>query len=102
MAIYSNGKNTTTFIIFCSQQRSVLLAKNNFITLKKDEKYETKLIRCRTIGDMTCTGVSESKASTLEEIIDEVSSTRITERGGRADDKRSEAAMEDRKKQGYF
>jgi sulfate adenylyltransferase subunit 2 len=83
-------------------RKGVLLAKNNFITLKKDEKYETKLIRCRTIGDMTCTGVSESKASTLEEIIDEVSSTRITERGGRADDKRSEAAMEDRKKQGYF
>ena len=80
----------------------VLLAKNNFITLKENEKYETKLIRCRTIGDMTCTGVAESNASNLQEIIDEVSSTRITERGGRADDKRSEAAMEDRKKQGYF
>ena len=51
---------------------------------------------------MTCTGVSESISSTLEEIISEVSSTRITERGGRADDKRSEAAMEDRKKEGYF
>ena len=57
---------------------------------------------CRAIGDMTCTGVSESYAKTLEEIIDEVASTRITERGGRADDKRSEAAMEDRKKEGYF
>jgi sulfate adenylyltransferase subunit 2 len=51
---------------------------------------------------MTCTGVSESKAKTLEEIIDEVASTRFTERGGRADDKRSDAAMEDRKKEGYF
>ena len=51
---------------------------------------------------MTCTGVAESKATTLEEIIEEVASTRITERGGRADDKRSEAAMEDRKKEGYF
>jgi sulfate adenylyltransferase subunit 2 len=51
---------------------------------------------------MTCTGVAESSASSLEEIIEEVSATRVTERGGRTDDKRSEAAMEDRKKQGYF
>ena len=79
-----------------------LLGKCDHITLKKDEKWEEKTVRCRTIGDMTCTGVSESKAKTLEEIIDEVASTRITERGGRADDKRSEAAMEDRKKEGYF
>ncbi len=80
----------------------VLLSKNEFISLKDNEIFETKRIRCRTIGDMTCTGVSESKASNIEEIIEEVASTRITERGGRADDKRSEAAMEDRKKQGYF
>ena len=80
----------------------VLLAKCEFIELKENEKWEEKTIRCRTIGDMTCTGVAESKASTIEEIIDEVASTRITERGGRADDKRSEAAMEDRKKDGYF
>jgi len=51
---------------------------------------------------MTCTGVAESDAVTLEEIIEEVATTRVTERGGRADDKRSEAAMEDRKKEGYF
>jgi len=80
----------------------VLLAKCEFIELKENEKWEEKTIRCRTIGDMTCTGVVESQASTIEEIIDEVASTRITERGGRADDKRSEAAMEDRKKEGYF
>mgnify|MGYP001156864697 FL=1 len=80
----------------------VLLGKCDHITLKKDEEWEEKTVRCRTIGDMTCTGVSESQAKTLEEIIDEVASTRITERGGRADDKRSEAAMEDRKKEGYF
>ena len=61
-----------------------------------------KTVRCRTIGDMTCTGVAESEAADLGEIIEEVASTRITERGGRADDKRSEAAMEDRKKEGYF
>jgi sulfate adenylyltransferase subunit 2 len=51
---------------------------------------------------MTCTGGVESPASSIEEIIAEIASTRTTERGGRADDKRSEAAMEDRKKQGYF
>ena len=51
---------------------------------------------------MTCTGAVESDASTLDEIIEEVASARVTERGGRADDQRSEAAMEDRKKRGYF
>ncbi len=80
----------------------VLLGKCDFITLKDGEKWEEKTVRCRTIGDMTCTGVSESKADNLQDIIEEVASTRITERGGRADDKRSEAAMEDRKKEGYF
>ena len=80
----------------------VLLAKCEYISLKENEKWEEKTVRCRTIGDMTCTGVSESTSSSIEEIIEEVASTRITERGGRADDKRSEAAMEDRKKEGYF
>ena len=60
------------------------------LLLKDGEKWEEKTVRCRTIGDMTCTGVSESKATTIEDIIEEVASTRITERGGRADDKRSE------------
>ena len=80
----------------------VLLSKSDFLNLKEGEQYEERLVRCRTIGDMTCTGVSESGAASLKDIIDEVASTRITERGGRADDKRSEAAMEDRKKAGYF
>ena len=80
----------------------VLLSKSDFLNLKEGEQYEERLVRCRTIGDMTCTGVSESDAKSIEDIIDEVASTRITERGGRADDKRSEAAMEDRKKAGYF
>ena len=66
------------------------------------EKWEKMTIRCRTIGDMTCTGVAKSEAADLESIIEEVASTRVTERGGRVDDKRSEAAMEDRKKEGYF
>jgi sulfate adenylyltransferase subunit 2 len=79
-----------------------LLAKSDFITLMGDEKYENRVVRFRTIGDMTCTGAVESSASTLDEIILEVASARQTERGTRADDKRSDAAMEDRKKQGYF
>jgi len=80
----------------------MFLAKCEFIELKENQKWEEKIIRCRTIGDMTCTGVSESQASTVEEIIEEVAATRITERGDRADDKKSDAAMEDRKKEGYF
>ncbi len=83
-------------------RNGVFLAKSDYINLNNEEKYEEKIVRCRTIGDMTCTGLSLSKASNLEEIIEEVSATRITERGGRTDDKRSEAAMEDRKKSGYF
>ena len=80
----------------------VWLAKYPFIKLKPDEKVETRQVRCRTIGDITCTGLTLSTAHTIEDIIDEIASSRITERGGRADDKRSEAAMEDRKKEGYF
>jgi sulfate adenylyltransferase subunit 2 len=60
------------------------------------------VVRFRTIGDATCTGAVESTASNMAEIIQEVAAARITERGGRSDDKRSEAAMEDRKRQGYF
>lgn len=78
------------------------LAKNPFVTLKAGEEWEKKIVRFRTIGDMTCTGAVMSKADKLEDIIDEVAAARETERGGRADDKRSEAAMEDRKKEGYF
>lgn len=80
----------------------MLLAKSNYITLAKGEKFEEAQVRFRTIGDMTCTGAILSSASTVEEIIEEVAASRVTERGGRADDKRSEAAMEDRKKEGYF
>ena len=83
-------------------RNSMLLAKSDFIQLNGKENYEKKDIRFRTVGDMTCTGAVESNAGTLEEIIQEVASARITERGGRADDRRSETAMEDRKKEGYF
>jgi sulfate adenylyltransferase subunit 2 len=84
------------------QRDGVLLAKTPFNTLLPGEKYETRQVRFRTIGDATCTGAVESAASNLDMIISEVASSRVTERGARADDKRSEAAMEDRKKQGYF
>jgi sulfate adenylyltransferase subunit 2 len=80
----------------------VWLATAPFMKLKKNEKAVVKDVRCRTIGDITCTGLTLSKANTLEDIIKETAATRITERGGRYDDKRSDAAMEDRKKEGYF
>lgn len=83
-------------------RKGMLLAKSDFITLLPGEKYEEKIVRFRTVGDMTCTGAVESTADNLDDIIKEVAAARQTERGTRADDKRSEAAMEDRKKQGYF
>lgn len=86
----------------CFVRDGVIYAWSEFMNLKPTETVENRVVRFRTIGDMTCTGAVVSKASTLEEIIEEVASTRVTERGSRIDDKRSEAAMEDRKKQGYF
>ena len=94
--------------LYFSHQREVferdgmLLAVTDFITMLPEEKSESKTVRFRTIGDATCTGAVESTASTVNDIIDEVAAARIGERGGRADDKRSESAMEDRKKEGYF
>lgn len=94
--------------LYFSHKRNVFqrdgqwLAECDFIMRKPHEEVEERIVRFRTVGDMTCTGAVESVASTLEDIIQEVASSRTTERGTRADDKRSEAAMEDRKKQGYF
>jgi sulfate adenylyltransferase subunit 2 len=94
--------------IYYSHERVVvnrdgsLLAKNPYITLLEGEHYEEKTIRFRTVGDMTCTGAVESPASSVEDVIEEVATARVTERGGRADDQRSEAAMEERKRKGYF
>ena len=78
------------------------LAWAPFMKLKPDEEIITTDVRCRTIGDITCTGVTLSKADNLNDIIAEIAATRSTERGGRHDDKRSEAAMEERKRDGYF
>ena len=80
----------------------VLLGRCEHITLLDDEKWESANVRCRTVGDMTCTGMVESVANNVDDIIEEVAAARQTERGGRADDKRGETAMEDRKKEGYF
>mgnify|MGYP001483114059 FL=1 len=86
----------------CFIRNKVVMAKTDFIKNKPEEKVQKMSVRFRTIGDATCTGATISDADTLEMIINEVSASRTTERGGRADDKRSEAAMEDRKKEGYF
>lgn len=86
----------------CVDRKGVLLARSEYIKLQDGEKWEKMQIRFRTIGDMSCTGAALSNASSIEEIILEVAAARQTERGSRADDKRSETSMEDRKKEGYF
>ena len=86
----------------CIERDGVLLSKSDFLNLRPTEIPKPYTVRFRTIGDMTNTGAVLSPASTMEEIIHEVASLRTTERGNRADDRRSEAAMEDRKKEGYF
>ena len=88
----------------CFIRDGVLLAYSEYLNLDEKEKKNAKVmtVRCRTVGDMTCTGLVESKAKTVAEIVQEVAEVRSSERGSRADDKRSETAMEDRKKEGYF
>ena len=95
--------------IYFAHQRTVferdgiLLSDNEFITRGDDEPLQDISVRYRTVGDMTCTGAVESTAATVSEVIAEIAATRITERGQtRADDRTSEAAMEDRKREGYF
>ena len=86
----------------CITRNGVILAVSEFVSPREGETVETKKIRFRTMGDATITGAVESDADTMEKIIEEVAAARQTERGNRADDKRSETAMEDRKKEGYF
>jgi sulfate adenylyltransferase subunit 2 len=80
----------------------MLLADTSIIQKKNSDVLKKMQVRFRTIGDITCTGAVESPANSVEDIIDEIAASRVTERGGRSDDKRSESAMEDRKKEGYF
>ncbi|GAA4234525.1 sulfate adenylyltransferase subunit 2 [Streptosporangium album] len=85
------------------ERDGMLLADSDFITRDEDEPLFEAVVRYRTVGDVTCTGAVQSAAATVEEIIDEIAVTRITERGAtRADDRASEASMEDRKREGYF
>ncbi|MDH3698249.1 MAG: sulfate adenylyltransferase subunit 2 [Flavobacteriaceae bacterium] len=94
--------------LYLAHDREVVYRNNSWIPnseyliLEESEKIVTKKIRFRTLGDITITGGIESEADTLDKIVQEVSAMRKTERGDRTDDKRSETAMEDRKKQGYF
>ncbi|ETK31032.1 sulfate adenylyltransferase subunit CysD [Microbispora sp. ATCC PTA-5024] len=85
------------------ERDGMLLADSDVVQRGDDEPTYESVVRYRTVGDMTCTGAVASTATTVEEIIEEIAVTRITERGAtRADDRASEAAMEDRKKEGYF
>jgi len=85
------------------ERDGVLLADSPFVNRSDDEALFDETVRYRTVGDMSCTGAVKSTATTLDEIIAEIAMTRITERGAtRADDRASEAAMEDRKREGYF
>jgi sulfate adenylyltransferase subunit 2 len=81
----------------------MLYATSEFVELLPGEESFTESVRFRTVGDMSCTGAVASKAASLSTVVEEIAATRITERGEtRADDRISEAAMEDRKKEGYF
>lgn len=92
---YAHERETVT-------RNNTILAVSEFVQPRDGETVEKKMIRFRTMGDATITGAVESTADTMEKIIEEVAAARQTERGNRADDKRSETAMEDRKKEGYF
>ncbi|GAA4915263.1 sulfate adenylyltransferase subunit CysD [Streptomonospora salina] len=85
------------------ERDGILLSDGPYITRGEDEELFEATVRYRTVGDMTCTGAVRSSATSLEEIMAEIAATRVTERGQtRADDRSSEAAMEDRKREGYF
>ncbi len=105
---YIKRENIAIPSLYFAHDREVVFRSNSwipnseFLKLEKGEKVQVKKIRFRTLGDITITGGIESDADTLEKIVDEVSGMRKTERGDRSDDKRSESAMEDRKRQGYF
>ena len=106
---YINEEKIALPSIYFAHEREVfsrdgmLYATSEFVELLPKEKPFQESVRFRTVGDMSCTGAVRSTASTLEEVVAEIAATRITERGEtRADDRISEAAMEDRKKEGYF
>ena len=105
---YIHAENIPIPKLYYSHEREVILRDGTILStspwlkLKENEKPLRMTVRFRTCGDMPITGAVESTADTVEKIIEEVAASRKTERGTRADDKRSETAMEDRKKSGYF
>ena len=105
---YIRRENIEIPSLYLAHEREVVwrndswIPNSEFLVLEDKENIEVKKIRFRTLGDITITGGIESDADTIEKIVHEVSAMRKTERGNRSDDKRSETAMEDRKKQGYF
>jgi sulfate adenylyltransferase subunit 2 len=105
---YIKRENIAIPSLYIAHEREVVwrndswIPNSEFLKLEPNEEVVTKKIRFRTLGDITITGGIESDADTLAKIVEEVSSMRQTERGNRSDDKRSETAMEDRKKEGYF
>lgn len=86
----------------CFLRKGILWPLSEFVTLQAGESVETRRIRFRTVGDMTCTAAMESEAGSVEEIVQELLLSKRSERSSRLDDKRSESAMEDRKRAGYF
>jgi sulfate adenylyltransferase subunit 2 len=106
--MYIQQENIDLPSLYFSHEREVIhrgdtiLAFSPFIQLRENEKVTSERVRFRTIGDLTITGAIQSEATTLDEIIHEVSIALETERGNRADDQRSETSMEERKKEGYF
>jgi sulfate adenylyltransferase subunit 2 len=105
---YILRENISIPSLYFAHQRDVVWRSNSWIPVSEHlkmyagEEVFSKKIRFRTLGDITITGGIESDADTLEKIVIEVASMKQTERGNRSDDKRSETAMEDRKRQGYF
>ncbi len=106
---YIKKENIQLPSIYFSHEREVLeyegqlIAVSDFIQIDEDDVISTKTVRYRTVGDMTCTAAVESSAATLDEVVQEITASRISERGEtRIDDRVTEAAMEDRKKGGYF
>jgi sulfate adenylyltransferase subunit 2 len=105
---YILQENIAIPVLYFAKERNVIwrhgswLPMSEHITLREGDEPQMKMVRFRTLGDITITGGQESDADTLEKIVQEVASSRQTERGNREDDKRSESAMEDRKRQGYF
>ena len=105
---YIKRENISIPSLYYAHERQVVWKNNSwipyseFLVMDESDEILTKKIRFRTLGDITITGGIESEADTLEKIVNEVSAMRQTERGNRSDDKRSETAMEDRKRQGYF